>query len=107
MIDVRDLRGAPTVSDFVFRMGNTANPYGNDPTDPGDDWPFAPDPVEFTVRAGAGLDGADRVTLIWAEGVISKKWLQVTMRATDTTGLAAQGRVLFWQCRGRIGQRPR
>ena len=42
----------------------------------------------ITVRAGAGLDGADRVTLIWADGVIRNCWLQVTVLATDATGLA-------------------
>ena len=30
------------------------------------------------MRAGAGLNGSDRITLIWADGVIKKQWLQVT-----------------------------
>jgi hypothetical protein len=89
IIDVRNLAGTPTVDDFLFRMGNDSYPYGKDLNNPADDWPWAPAPVSITVRAGAGLDGADRVTLIWTDGAISKRWLQVTMRATDVTGLAA------------------
>ena len=89
MIDVQNLPATPTVDDFLFRMGNDDKPYGNDLNNPADDWPWAPAPIAITVRAGAGLDGADRVTLIWADGAIRNCWLQVTLRATDNTGLAA------------------
>ena len=61
MIDVRNLRGTPTANDFLLRVGNDDRPYGADPNSPLDDWPAAPAPVEITVRAGAGVDGADRV----------------------------------------------
>ena len=37
---------------------------------------------------GEGQDGADRVTLIWEDGAIRNCWLQVTVLATDATGLA-------------------
>ena len=30
----------------------------------------------------------DRVTIIWADGAIQKQWLQVTVKATENTGLA-------------------
>jgi hypothetical protein len=39
------------------------------------------------VRPGEGQDGADRVTLIWEDGVIRNCCLQVTVMATDATGL--------------------
>ena len=44
MIDVQNLGGTPTASDFVFRMGNTTTPYGNDPANPDDHWPTGPHP---------------------------------------------------------------
>ena len=89
MIDVHDLAGTPTVNDFLFRVGNNDTPYGTDLNNPADDWPWAPAPTSITVRAGAGLDGADRVTLDLGRRGDQKCWLQVTMLATDTTGLAA------------------
>jgi hypothetical protein len=62
-----------------------------------------PDPVSVTVRAGAGTGGSDRVTLIWndwaptlnpANEAVAKAWLQVTVLANATTGLAASD--VFW-----------
>jgi hypothetical protein len=88
MIDVQNLRSTPTTADFVLRTGNDDYPYGADPNDPADDWPSAPDPVSITVRTGAGVDGSDRITLIWDDGVILKSWLQVTLLANTATGLA-------------------
>jgi hypothetical protein len=66
MVDVLDLRGTPTVDDFLFRMGNDNRPYGADLSTPADDWPWAPTPASITVRPGAGVAGSDRVTLVWA-----------------------------------------
>lgn len=88
MIDVRGLDGTPTADDFLFRRGNNNKPYGNDLNNPSDDWPWAPGPITIAVRHGAGVDGADRVTLIWEDGVIRNCWLQVTLLATNATGLA-------------------
>lgn len=87
MIDVRNLRATPTADDFVFRAGNDNQPYGTNLDSPDDDWRLAPEPISITVRAGAGVDGADRVTLIWPDGAIQKCWLQVTLVADDTNGL--------------------
>ena len=88
MIDVHGLPGTPTLNDFLFRKGNDNKPYGDDLDNPADDWPWAPDPIAIAVRPGAGQDGADRVTLIWEDGAIRNCWLQVTVLATDATGLA-------------------
>ena len=50
---------------------------------------MAPAPTSITLRPGAGTDRSDRTTIIWADGAISNQWLQVTVKATPATGLAA------------------
>ena len=85
MVDVEGLPPAPdqiapsNYSDyFVFKAGNDDDP---------DTWPAAPDPLTVTVRPGEGDGGSDRVTIIWADGAIRRQWLQVTVLATQSTGL--------------------
>jgi hypothetical protein len=80
MIDVAGLPTASlTASDFIFRVGNS-----NDPAT----WTAAPAPTSISVRSGAGLSGSARVEVVWADGAIKKEWLQVTLSATPSTGLA-------------------
>ena len=78
------------LNDFLFRRGNDNEPDGDDLDNPEDDWAWLPDPIAITVRhPGEGQDGTDRVTLIWEDGAILNCWLQVTVLATDATGLVA------------------
>ena len=60
-------------------------------------------PTRITVRPGAGQDGADRITLIWADNAIRNSWLQVTVLATDATGLAANDVFYFGNAVGESG----
>ncbi|MCA9190602.1 MAG: endo-1,4-beta-xylanase [Planctomycetales bacterium] len=85
-IDFPRLPGTPSASDFEFRMGNSQTP---------ETWPLGPNPLSISVRAGAGLDGADRVTLIWGDGRIKDLWLQITVLATASTGLVTPD-VFYW-----------
>ncbi len=88
VIDVANLTGTPTVADFAFLVGNNDDPST---------WSTAPAPRSITVRPGTGVNGSDRVTIIWADdnpytperepGSISNQWLQVTALATANTGL--------------------
>ena len=79
MIDVAGLASTSlTASDFVFSVG----------TD-GTTWTAAPAPISITVRSGAGVNGSDRVEIIWADGAILNKWLKVTMLSNANTGLVA------------------
>ena len=42
----------------------------------------------MTLRRGAGVGGADRITLVWNDAAaVENGWLQVTMKANATTGL--------------------
>ena len=83
MIDVSGMPGTPTKDNianfFKFRVGNS-NTFSS--------WTTAPAPIDVKVRAGAGDEGSDRITLIWADNVIEKQWLEVTMLANSETGLA-------------------
>jgi hypothetical protein len=82
MIDVLNLAdpAALSAADFSFKSG-----AGPDPAS----WSSAPAPASISVRSGAGADGSDRITLIWADGALQNTWLQVTVNPTAITGLAA------------------
>jgi hypothetical protein len=87
MVDISGL-AVPTLgsSDFQFNVGNT-----NDPSS----WTAAPVPANITVRAGAGVGGSDRVTIVWADNAIQEKWLQVTVLANVHIWLTAND-VFYW-----------
>lgn len=79
MFDIPSLPGILTTQDFTFKSGATNTPS---------QWTTARSP-SITVRKGAGYNGTDRVTLIWQDGQIVDKWLQVTVKATANTGIFA------------------
>ncbi len=89
MVDISRPGNAATIAadDFVFRMGNTANPAA---------WSPAPAPASVTVSAGKGIGGSDRITLIWATKAIpNTRWLQVTVLVNADTGLTTSD-VHYW-----------
>ena len=94
MVDVSDLPGTPTVNDFAFKVGNNNTPGG---------WAAAQSPASITIRTGAGVSGADRITIIWVDGAIKKQWLQTTVKASTTTGLAADDVFYFGNALGEVG----
>ena len=87
---------APVPADFSFRVGNDNNPAG---------WAPAPPPSAVAVRPGGGIGGSDRVTLTWADGAATNRWLQVTVRANARTGLAAPDTFYFGNAPGETGDR--
>lgn len=93
MIDLPN-GAAPTASDFVFKRGNNNTPSG---------WSVAPNPSSISVRKGAGVAGADRVTLIWPNQQITKQWLEVTVLATVNTGLSVPDKFYFGNAIGETG----
>ena len=83
MIDVASLPndGADVgVNDVVIRTTSPAAPNA---------WSAGPAPSSVTVRPGAGAGGSDRVTIIWPDGAIANRWVEVTLLSNTDTGLAA------------------
>jgi hypothetical protein len=95
-IDLADLPPGvtPGAADLEFRVGRTGNPA---------DWAPAPNPTIVAVRRGAGVGGSDRLEVVFADGAIRNQWLQVTVKATDRTGLAAPDVFYFGSLVGDVG----
>jgi titin len=91
MVDVANLPPGVTLraADFAFRIYRPGGQewfevqpwYGG--------WIAADSPTEVAIRRGAGVNGSDRVTIVWRDGRILNRWLQVTLLANPRTGLAA------------------
>jgi ELWxxDGT repeat protein len=107
-----DVTGLPpdailTADDFTFRAGRTADPAS---------LAAGPVPASVTVRRGAGIGGSDRVTLTWLDHgraghsggsqAVANGWLEVTVKATANTGLAAPDVFSFGNLVGETGDRP-
>ncbi|MEA1950897.1 MAG: pre-peptidase C-terminal domain-containing protein, partial [Planctomycetota bacterium] len=98
MIDVENLLPGinPSSEDFTFRLGNNSDP---------DTWTEAPQPLSITLRRGEGVDGSDRIIVIWADGAICKQWLRVTLSGLRL-GLDADD-VFYWgNAIGETGDHP-
>ena len=95
MVDITGLPGTLTASDFVFRIGNSSTVTS---------WTLAPAPTTVDIRTLSGT--TRRVTLIWADNVIQKQWLQVTVKASDTSDLAADDVFYFGNAIGETGNSP-
>ncbi len=96
-IDVANLLAPPTLDDFEFRVGRN----GDLST-----WTAAPAPADFSVLAGAGLDGADRVVIRWQVEAIFNQWLEVSMLPSVETGLPHTDVFYFGNAPGDTGDSP-
>ncbi|MBN2473707.1 MAG: CotH kinase family protein [Pirellulales bacterium] len=96
MVDIACLPdGAlPGAEDFELRVGNTDEPA---------DWAAAANPIAIAVRPGEGVDGSDRITIVWDDYAIARQWLQVTVLATSNTGLAEPDVFYFGNAVGESG----
>lgn len=88
VIDVANMANpaALKTTDFVFRVGNSSQASS---------YALAPWPRQIAVMPGAGTNGSDRLMVTWDDFRIQNQWLQVTLLANATTGLA-QNEVHFW-----------
>jgi hypothetical protein len=91
MIDVRDLARLPSRTDFQFRVGNSIT------------WSPAPTPKNIMVRFGAGIGGADRISITWPDGVIRNTWLRVRLKSGEGTGLKSDDVFYFGNAVGESG----
>lgn len=98
-IDIQSLPVGASLSaaDFSFSVGNDNLPSA---------WPAAPAPSQILIRRGAGLGGADRVELVWADRAIARQWLQVTVLANSATGLNVPDTFYFGNAIGETGNAP-
>jgi hypothetical protein len=76
MVDVAGHPAGPVIGDFGFRV--------SDPAASGE-WIDGPVPA-LSVRAGEGVGGSDRVTLIWPDGAIVDQWIEVTVKSDANGG---------------------
>ncbi len=96
MIDASQLPSTElSADDFVFKVGND-----NDP----DSWQNAPAPTSITVRTAAGVDGSDRITIIWDDEAITDQWLQVTILADGLVNPQTDYVFYFGNCIGDVNE---
>jgi hypothetical protein len=94
MIDIAGPHGTITAEDFIFQVGNNNLP---------DTWQQPPEPTSVITRAGAGVNGSDRVELIWADGAIANQWLEVVVAANRNTGLTKPNTFYVGNATGEAG----
>ena len=81
MVDLANPPGEITVDDFAFKMSTQVGANNTPST-----WQAAPAPLAVSVRPGEGTSGTDRVVIIWADGAIANRWLEVTVKGNDVVG---------------------
>jgi hypothetical protein len=98
MIDVDELRGPLSLTDFAFKVAS--------PLDPSQ-WIAAPAPNGFAVRPldVPGSPDRRRVTFTWPDGAIRNAWLQITVLADATTRRIAPDVFYFGNLVGETGDR--
>ncbi|MFC1597180.1 M20/M25/M40 family metallo-hydrolase, partial [Planctomycetota bacterium] len=95
MIDIVEVPGGLSASDFVFKTGNDSAPGG---------WGLAAAPLSVTVEEDGGVGGSDRVIIIWEETAVqNSNWLQVTVLANANTGLSQEDVFYFGLAAGECG----
>ena len=97
MVDVTRLPDtAPALAASSFFVENAPPPDAAD-------WSPGPAPASVSVRRGAGVDGSDRITLVFADNALRKEWLRVTVRPTPSTALAGADVFSFGNLAGDSG----
>ncbi|MEE8452929.1 MAG: hypothetical protein V3R99_13470, partial [Thermoguttaceae bacterium] len=83
--------------DLLLQVGNSSDPTA---------WSPAPEPLSVTTRPGAGVNGSDRVVIIWKDNAIERQWLQVTVLPTRNTELSSPDVFSFGNAPGEAGDNP-
>jgi hypothetical protein len=93
-IDLLGVHGSISADDFTLRVGNNNSPA---------DWATAPAPLSVTVYGKSGNSNSDRIELVWADGAIRNKWLEVTIAANSNTRLSSPETFYFGNAVGDTG----
>jgi hypothetical protein len=85
--DIQNLASSsdPTADDFVFQM----SPQGSfsEILNPAQSWPLAPAPSSVSTSALSEPDNVSRISIEWANNQIENRWLRITVKANENTGL--------------------
>jgi hypothetical protein len=81
MVELTGLHGPIDEGDFTFRMSDSLGSANNAPST----WSAAPTP-SVTVFSDVPVAGTDRVALVWADGAIADRYLQVVVEGNDAAG---------------------
>ena len=79
---------------FRFRVGNNDDPQT---------WDEAPAVQTVTTRLHEGVDSSDRITITFEDRAIMNQWLEVTVLATEHTGLDEEDVFYFGNAVGESG----
>ncbi|QEG21753.1 proprotein convertase P-domain-containing protein [Mariniblastus fucicola] len=97
-LELNDLNQVPTLANigdfFDFKVGND---------DTTADWTDAPAPISLDYVSNVDASGTDQIVLQWADNAIENQWLQITVNAGNTTGLAAPDVFYFGNAIGETG----
>ena len=83
-----------TSADFLLATGNGSQ---------ASDFTASAATFDIDVRRGAGLNGEDRIGLVFADGTFTNTWLQVTLLANGNTRLASNDVFYFGNAVGEAG----
>jgi len=99
-IDISELSDNVTLTeeDFTFRIGNSNAPSS---------WASAPALNGIAIGEDVGEMSSDRILLAWPDNAIQNQWLQVTVKATENTGLAEPDIFYFGNAIGEAGNQTR
>ncbi len=94
IMDFVNLEINPTSDDFAFKVGNSDNPQN---------WTDGPAPVSVNIRENEGLNGSDRVTIIWADAAIKSQWLEIQLIGGSGAGFLLDDYYYFGNAVGETG----
>ncbi|MFW6155433.1 MAG: dockerin type I domain-containing protein [Planctomycetota bacterium] len=92
-VDIVGLGGPLDHSDFIFRAGNSMSPSL---------WEPVSEAPTVSVLASGGAAGSDRVAVAFGTDVVRDRWLEITVRANEATGLSSPDVFYFGNLAGDV-----
>jgi hypothetical protein len=82
---VLDLDSLPSLNNISFEFRMSPQGAFDEEAEPFTAWVSAPPPSSVTLQPSEGLEGSDRVQILWADDVISNRYLYIKIMAAGTT----------------------